>query len=116
MVKKPTYARACVSCIRINKFNRIFTGRQCLFLYIPGKFHGQIYSYPERRWKKKKHYFLFNEEKQRKATDIETGEAGKGDQMVRKHACSINKYLFWAVKLKISSLLNFFFFFFFFFF
>ena len=45
--------------------------------WIPGKFHGQIYSYPERRWKKKKHYFLFNEEKPSKAADIETGEAGE---------------------------------------
>ena len=43
---------------------------------VSGKFHGQIYSYPEKRWKKKKHYFLFSEEKMAKPSDIETGEAG----------------------------------------
>lgn len=41
----------------------------------PGKFLGQIYSYPERRWKKKRHYFLFPEERHSKTSDIETGEA-----------------------------------------
>ena len=44
---------------------------------LPGKYHGQIYSYPEKRWKKKKHYFLFSEEKPVKASDIETGESGE---------------------------------------
>ncbi|XP_052762379.1 zinc finger protein DPF3-like isoform X2 [Mya arenaria] len=41
----------------------------------PGKYPGQIYSYPERRWKKKRHYFLFPEERNNKTGDIETGEA-----------------------------------------
>ncbi|XP_052262041.1 zinc finger protein DPF3-like isoform X2 [Dreissena polymorpha] len=41
----------------------------------PGKYVGQIYSYPERRWKKKRHYFLFPEERHSKPLDIETGEA-----------------------------------------
>ncbi|XP_060553474.1 zinc finger protein DPF3-like isoform X2 [Ruditapes philippinarum] len=41
----------------------------------PGKFPGQIYSYPERRWKKKRHYFLFPEERTAKTSEIETGES-----------------------------------------
>lgn len=41
----------------------------------PGKFPGQIYSYPERRWKKKRHYFLFPEERTARGNDIETGES-----------------------------------------
>lgn len=44
-----------------------------------GKFPGQIYSYPERRWKKKRHYFMFPEERTNKTADVETGEAGENE-------------------------------------
>ncbi|KAL3876357.1 hypothetical protein ACJMK2_034214 [Sinanodonta woodiana] len=41
----------------------------------PGRAHGQIYTYPAKRWKKKKHFFLFSELRSAKAPEIETGEA-----------------------------------------
>ena len=43
-----------------------------------GQFAGQIYSYPARRWRKRKQAFIPPPEVHvTKASDIETGEAGK---------------------------------------
>eukprot|EP00106_Octopus_bimaculoides_P000135 XP_014767577.1 PREDICTED: zinc finger protein ubi-d4 A-like isoform X5 [Octopus bimaculoides] len=42
----------------------------------PGENQGQLYSYPARRWKKRKRAFFPTEVRMARAGDIETGEAG----------------------------------------
>lgn len=53
----------------------------CLkIIFITGRSFGQIYSYPAKRWKKKKRsYFASEIRLASKVGDIETGEAGKFD-------------------------------------
>lgn len=55
-----------------------------LWYILIGTVAGQLYSYPAKRWKKKKRTFIFSERRAVLHGDIETGEAGK-----HKTKCSL---------------------------
>ena len=53
---------------------------------ILGQCKGQLYSYPAKRWKKKKRLAFMNTEC-KKTSDIETGEAGMYNVHVEYYLC-----------------------------